>query len=81
MDLKIKCRLCEIPQFEDYRPEGYYRVAVNSFLADGGDGHSVIKNNLQNREKGPIDIEILEGYVKKMSPITQGLDGRMKFIC
>ncbi|GLV32897.1 uncharacterized protein CBL_20048 [Carabus blaptoides fortunei] len=80
VDLKVKCRLCDIPQFEDYKPEEYYRVTLNSFLAKGGDGYSVIKDNLQNREIGPVDIELFEGYVKKMSPITQGLDGRMKFV-
>lgn len=43
-------------------PGRSYRVVVNSFLADGGDGYSVLKQGAQRRLIGR-DLEALEAYV------------------
>lgn len=40
---------------------GAYRVTVNSFLADGGDGFSVIKEGV-DRVTGPYDVNALADY-------------------
>lgn len=42
---------------------GQYRITVNSFLADGGDGFAVLKEGKQRVVGGP-DIDALEAYVK-----------------
>ncbi|MFO1047712.1 MAG: bifunctional metallophosphatase/5'-nucleotidase [Geminicoccaceae bacterium] len=42
-------------------PMGAYRVTVNSFLADGGDGFSVIKEGI-DRVTGPYDVNALADY-------------------
>ena len=42
-------------------PRGAYRVTVNSFLADGGDGFSVIKEGV-DRVTGPYDVNALADY-------------------
>lgn len=39
-----------------------YRVTVNSFLADGGDGFSVVREGT-DRLGGPVDTDALEQYV------------------
>lgn len=56
-----------------------YRVTVNSFLADGGDNFTVLKEG-QNRVGGGQDIDALESYVAKNSPLIIPATTRIKVI-
>ncbi|MGQ8111305.1 5'-nucleotidase C-terminal domain-containing protein, partial [Acinetobacter baumannii] len=59
-----------------------YRVTVNSFLADGGDNFTVLKEG-QNRVGGGQDIDALENYVaqnSKDSPLIIPATTRIKVI-
>lgn len=42
-------------------PKGAYRVTVNNFLADGGDGFSVLTEGI-DRVTGPYDVNALAAY-------------------
>jgi 5'-nucleotidase len=42
-------------------PGASYRIVVNSYLADGGDGFSVFREGA-DRQGGPLDVEALEQY-------------------
>jgi len=55
------------------RPEGRYRVTVNSFLADGGDGFSVLTQGT-DRTGGKQDIDALIDFLRGRSPVAP--DGR-----
>jgi 5'-nucleotidase len=44
-------------------PARYYRVTVNDFLANGGDGFTDF-NALEPKEVGPLDTEALERYLQ-----------------
>ncbi|BCL14462.1 bifunctional metallophosphatase/5'-nucleotidase [Micromonospora sagamiensis] len=46
-----------------------YRITVNSFLAGGGDGFSVLPQGT-NRVTGMIDLDALIAYLKSNSPIA-----------
>jgi len=46
-----------------------YRVVVNSFLAAGGDSFTAFKNGT-GMTTGPVDVDTLEAYVVKHSPLT-----------
>ena len=50
-------------------PQKSYRVVVNSFIAEGGDGFSVFKNGSE-RSIGSLDIDALQNYLGARSPIT-----------
>jgi 5'-nucleotidase len=56
-----------------------YRVTVNSFLADGGDNFTVLKDG-QNRVGGGQDIDAFESYVTKNSPLIIPATTRIKVI-
>lgn len=45
-----------------------YRITVNSFLAGGGDGFSVLTGGT-NRVTGPIDLDALTAYLGAVSPV------------
>ena len=46
-----------------------YRVTVNSFLADGGDGFPLLREGT-DRVEGVVDVDALKDYLGSHSPIT-----------
>ena len=50
-------------------PVASYRVTVNSFLADGGDGFSVLREGT-NRLGGDVDTDAFSAYLEAHSPIA-----------
>ncbi|MBX7078116.1 MAG: bifunctional metallophosphatase/5'-nucleotidase [Nannocystaceae bacterium] len=48
-------------------PARSYRVTVNSFLADGGDGFSVLREGTE-RTGGALDVDALEAHLAALSP-------------
>ena len=48
-------------------PAASYRVTVNSFLADGGDGFSVLREGT-NRLGGAVDTDAFEAYLQAAEP-------------
>lgn len=60
------------------RPGERYTVAVNSFLATGGDGFTVL-NEGQDRETGPVDLDALVSYIESLAqPISARIEGRIE---
>jgi 5'-nucleotidase len=58
-------------------PSATYTVTVNSFLAGGGDGFTVL-NEGKNRVTGPVDIDALIGYIKQLpQPFSAQIEGRI----
>lgn len=54
-----------------------YTVVVNSFMAGGGDGFSVLLDG-ENRVVGPVDIDALVDYVESLPrPFSYGIEGRI----
>jgi 5'-nucleotidase len=53
-----------------------YRVTVNSFLANGGDGFTVLTKGT-NRVGGPLDLEALVEYFEANSPISPDSTSRI----
>ena len=58
------------------RPEQTYRVTVNSFLADGGDNFTVLRQG-QERVGGVTDLAAWEAYFRAQSPVSPPALGRI----
>jgi 5'-nucleotidase len=52
-------------------PAATYRVTVNSFLADGGDGFAVLRDGT-DRLGGDVDLDAFEHYFTANSPVPPG---------
>jgi 5'-nucleotidase len=50
-------------------PDGDYRVAVNKFLADGGDGFTVLREGTEPASAGN-DLDALTSYLQARSPVA-----------
>ncbi|KAI4455142.1 nucleotidase-related [Holotrichia oblita] len=77
VSMKIRCHACDVPAYEDVDSDKYYPIALTKYLANGGDGHHAIKDNLRNSSEGPVFCDIISEYIKKQSPIIIGLDERI----
>jgi 5'-nucleotidase len=53
-----------------------YRITVNAFLADGGDGFAVLKSGTE-RLGGAIDVDALSSYLSAHSPLAPPTTGRL----
>jgi 5'-nucleotidase len=57
-------------------PAAGYRVAMNNFLATGGDGFSVF-TQCTNSIGGDIDLDALVAYFEASSPVSPGPQDRI----
>lgn len=80
VDVKIRCRACEVPRYEDVVDDEWYRIVVPSFLYNGGDNIKIFKEMGRNHKVGSYDIDFFEKYVHKMSPIMAETDNRVNFL-
>jgi 5'-nucleotidase len=60
-------------------PNASYRVTVNSFLADGGDGFTVLVGGT-DRLGGDVDLDALVKYFENNSPVAPGPQNRILLI-
>lgn len=59
-----------------------YRITVNSYLAEGGDGFSVLRDG-RDRSGGPLDVEALRDYLRAnsaASPLAPDAEPRVRRI-
>lgn len=79
--LKVLCRLCDMPRYEDLEDDTWYRAIVNNFLFENGDNFAMLRNNRRNHQVGAVDIDALKTYVENNSPITMiPPRGRVSFV-
>lgn len=77
----VLCRHCDIPRFEKLDTTKYYRMIVPNFIGAGGNGFVAFGNHRRNYRRGDKkDIEIVEAYLKKLSPVIQRKDGRLTVV-
>ncbi|XP_070496371.1 apyrase-like [Chironomus tepperi] len=63
-------------EFEDVVDDKVYKVVALSFIADGGDGYTMLRDNKISHRTGLLDLHVMESYIKKKSPINYEPDGR-----
>ena len=57
-------------------PNASYRVTVNNFMADGGDGYSVLREG-SDRLGGDVDLDALEKYFIAQGVVAPGPQNRI----
>ena len=58
------------------QPATTYRVTVNAFLADGGDGFAILKSGT-DRVPGGLDLDALLDWFKAHSPVAPPASARI----
>lgn len=76
VSVDLLCNECTVPKYYPLDVTKMYRIVVNSFMASGGDGSSIISQEKQNHIIGPLDMDVITEYMEKKSPIMIGIEGR-----
>ncbi|XP_058129551.1 apyrase-like [Anopheles ziemanni] len=77
VSVALRCLVCKTPKYEPLEPTRVYRVATGTYIRNGGSGYTMIPQHATNLKVGPVDIAVLEGYVRKMTPVIAGIEGRI----
>ncbi|EHB05044.1 5'-nucleotidase [Heterocephalus glaber] len=79
VQLDVLCTKCRVPSYEPLKMDGIYKVTLPSYLASGGDGFQMIKDELLKHDSGDQDINVVSQYISKMKVIYPSVEGRIKF--
>eukprot|EP00057_Strongylocentrotus_purpuratus_P020076 XP_011674550.1 PREDICTED: 5'-nucleotidase [Strongylocentrotus purpuratus] len=71
------CTNCTVPHYEPLDVERVYKIVTNSFLAGGGDGYTVVRDNKMNHVTGNLDSAVFAEYIQRLTPVAPALEGRV----
>ncbi|CAK6446795.1 unnamed protein product [Pipistrellus nathusii] len=77
--LDVLCTRCRVPSYEPLRADEVYKVILPSFLANGGDGYQMLKEELLQHDSGDQDITVVSQYISKMKVVYPAVEGRITF--
>ncbi|KAM8777156.1 5'-nucleotidase [Rhynchonycteris naso] len=77
--LDVLCTRCRVPSYEPLRMDEVYKVILPNFLANGGDGYQMIKQEALQHDSGDQDINVVSQYISKMKVIYPAVEGRITF--
>ncbi|EDS27505.1 5' nucleotidase [Culex quinquefasciatus] len=78
--VNVRCSDCLVPRYDPLDPFKYYRVAANSHMTGGGGGYTMFEDFGRNKVVADVDINALERFVQKRSPLLYGLEGRVTVV-
>lgn len=76
--LNILCTNCRVPHYEPVQDQLLYKVVLPSFMVSGGDGFSMIKEEMLKHNSGDLDISTVSNYIKQRKQVYPYVEGRIK---
>ncbi|XP_073482993.1 5'-nucleotidase [Aquarana catesbeiana] len=77
--LEAMCTKCRVPRYVPVEKDQVYKVVLPAFLAEGGDGFSMLKNESLRHDSGDLDIAVIGSYIHKMVRVYPAVEGRILF--
>uniref|UniRef100_A0A1Y1LV69 5'-nucleotidase n=1 Tax=Photinus pyralis TaxID=7054 RepID=A0A1Y1LV69_PHOPY len=75
---KARCAACSVPTYSPISRTKAYRIITREFIANGGDGHTILKEKGYNKTVEKLnEFEILRWYIKKSPMIFIGEEERI----
>ena len=70
-ELKVTCGpdSKKVDEYVDLDDEADYNAAAPNYITKGGDGYSMLKENIFDVESGPLDSEVFEKYLAEKTPL------------
>lgn len=76
-----RCGACRVPIYEPVAENKTYNIIMSTFLAKGGDGFTVLgKNYKKEQEMDETDVNMVDEYFHRRSPVYPGVDRRIKIV-
>ncbi|XP_056336918.1 5'-nucleotidase [Danio aesculapii] len=77
--VNVLCTQCRVPHYEPLSPNKVYKVVLPSYLVDGGDGFTMIKEQKLKHDSGDLDISVVAGYISERKRVHPAVEGRIQF--
>lgn len=76
VDAKVLCAQCSVPELQNIDASKKYRIIMQDFLANGGDGfHMFAGKSILKTED--FDLDVWVQYLKKKSPVYAAIEWRV----
>lgn len=79
VSIEVLCTACRVPAYVPLQMDETYKVILPSFLQQGGDGYSMLKNKSLSHNQGDLDVEVVSTYISRMGRVFPAVEGRVKF--
>ncbi|CAL1534957.1 unnamed protein product [Lymnaea stagnalis] len=81
VELLVTCTKCKVPKLEPISADRDYKLVTSSFILNGGDGLSMFPKEIKSRQpRENLDTDIMIKHIVRFSPITTGLEGRIRHV-
>uniref|UniRef100_A0A672K2Y9 5'-nucleotidase n=1 Tax=Sinocyclocheilus grahami TaxID=75366 RepID=A0A672K2Y9_SINGR len=77
--VNVLCTECRVPRYEPLNSKKVYKVVLPSYLVDGGDGYSMIKEQKLKHDSGDLDIAVIASYISERKRVHPAVEGRIRF--
>ncbi|XP_051954250.1 5'-nucleotidase [Xyrauchen texanus] len=78
--VNVLCNECRVPHYEPLNPKKVYKVVLPSYLVDGGDGYSMIKEQKLKHDSGNLDISVVASYISERKRVHPAVEGRIQLL-
>ncbi|KAF7644508.1 hypothetical protein LDENG_00219920 [Lucifuga dentata] len=78
--LQVLCTDCRVPRYEPIQDGKVYKVVLQSFIAEGGDGYSMIRDEAIKHNSGDLDVSVLAKYISDRKTIYPSVEDRMTIV-
>ncbi|XP_029981819.1 5'-nucleotidase [Sphaeramia orbicularis] len=79
VSLSMLCTHCRVPKYEPLDPEKTYTIVMPAYMVDGGDGFTMIKEELLKHNTGDMDVAVFSKYISDMKRVYPAVEGRITF--
>ncbi|XP_008278215.1 5'-nucleotidase [Stegastes partitus] len=79
VSVSVLCTKCRVPKYEALDLQKTYSVVMPSYMVDGGDGFTMIKEELLKHNTGDMDIAVFSEYILDMRRVYPAVEGRITF--
>ncbi|XP_062858530.1 5'-nucleotidase [Trichomycterus rosablanca] len=76
----VLCTECRVPRYEPLDPNKVYNLVMPSYIADGGDNFTMIKEEKLKHEYGDVDYSVISSYITERKRVHPAVEGRIVFI-
>ncbi|KAL6095475.1 nt5e [Pungitius sinensis] len=76
--LAALCTECRVPRYRPVRAEQNYTVVLPSYMVKGGDGFSMIAEEMLKHDSGSLDLSVVSNYIKQKKKVYPAVEGRIK---
>ncbi|XP_041716774.1 5'-nucleotidase [Coregonus clupeaformis] len=76
--ISVLCTNCRVPVYEPLDDSRLYKVVLPSYLVEGGDGFSMIKEEKLKHDSGDMDISVVASYITERKKVHPAVEGRIK---